>query len=191
MFGVMFPFMRWILTPAVGVLLLFLAATLAGAQDGRLAPLFDALAQAPDAASAQAIERKIETEWRKSGSASMDYLLRRGQMQIEADKPRTALPHLTALTDHAPGFAEGWYAKAVAHFALGQYGPALDALEHTLALEPRHYNAMAGLMLILMETGFEPDALRVARMIQTIHPHFEDISTHITQLEAETKGLTL
>ena len=68
---------------------------------------------------------------------------------------------------------------------------ALDAIERTLALEPRHYNAMSGLMLILIEADLKREALRIAHMIQTVHPNFEDIGNYVTRLESETRGRSL
>ena len=43
----------------------------------------------------------------------MDLLLERGRKAMSEGDTNTAIEHLTALTDHAPNFAEGWM---LAHF---------------------------------------------------------------------------
>ncbi len=160
------------------------------AQDARLDPLFERLL-AVDVDDAPLIEDKIVAEWSKSGSAAMDYLLRRAQSEFQKENWKGALIHLTALTDHAPEFAEGWHAKSLAHYRLDQIGLALDGLERALALEPRHFNAMAGVLAIMEQTGLDSEALDMAYLIKAIHPHFEDISQSITRLEGKTQGAAL
>ncbi len=169
---------------------LSVGATFGVAQDARLDPLFDRLGRV-SAEDAPLIEEKIVAEWSKSGSAAMDYLLRRAESKFQADDWKGALIHLTALTDHAPEFAEGWHAKALAHFRLDQIGLAMDGLERALALEPRHFNAMAGVLAIMEGAGLDAEALEMARLIKAIHPHFEDLSQTITRLEGKTQGAAL
>ena len=62
----------------------------------------------------QQIEDAIIAEWSRSGSAAMDLLLTRGLSALGEDDIDLALEHFTALTDHAPDFAEGWNARATA-----------------------------------------------------------------------------
>ncbi|MCB1367399.1 MAG: hypothetical protein KDK00_06540, partial [Rhodobacteraceae bacterium] len=77
--------------------------------------LFQQLAD-PGTANWQTVERDIEIQLALSGSASADLLLRRGQEALEAQEYEAAIDHLTALTDHAPEFAEGWNSRATAYF---------------------------------------------------------------------------
>ena len=79
----------------------------------------------------------------------MDLLLQRGQEAMEAGDLDAAIEHFTALTDHAPDFAEGWNARATAFFQDERYGPALADIERTLALNPDHFGALMGLAMIL------------------------------------------
>ena len=65
-----------------------------------------------DARNAQRIARELAALWDRSGSPSMDLLLRRGRDALERGEAEVALEHLTALTDHAPGFARGWSERA-------------------------------------------------------------------------------
>ena len=134
------------------------------------------------------VERRILAQWSKSGSAAMDLLLQRGRAALEAGELEAAIEHLTALTDHAPDFAEGWNARAAAFYERGDYGPAMVDLARALALNPSHFGAMAGLGLILEETGREAQALEAFRAAQAIHPHQPVISRSVARLQARVAG---
>jgi Flp pilus assembly protein TadD len=171
---------------AAGLLL----AAPAAAQEADLDALLEQLAD-PETRNWQAVERRIANEWSKSGSPAMDLLLERGRAAIEDEAFEVAIEHLTALTDHAPGFAEGWNARATAFYRNKQYGPAISDIRRALALNPHHYGAMTGLGLILQELGYDADALTVFRAVQAIHPNLPDLDSRIEQLEKETGGTTL
>ena len=156
----------------------------------RLDRLFERLLNTDPSGAAQ-VEGLIWQELSKSGSASMDLLLRRGRDAMEAEDFVKAIEHFTALTDHAPDFAEGWNARATAFYRLDQYGPALGDIRRTLAIEPRHFGALSGLALILEELGYLNDALEIYRDVAAIHPHRENLSDIITRLEATVEGQAL
>ena len=100
------------------------------AEDGeRLATLFTELAE-PGREDWTRVEREINRIWSRSGSPAMDMLLRRGSEAMEAEDHRAAIEHLTALTDHAPDFAEGWNARATAFYVSGEYALAIADIEH-------------------------------------------------------------
>ncbi|MCX7645039.1 MAG: hypothetical protein N2Z62_07065 [Rhodobacteraceae bacterium] len=139
----------------------------------------------------QRTESAILTEWSRSGSPSMDLLLERGRKAMQAGDFAQAIEHLTALTDHAPGFAEGWNARATAYFHAGQIGPSLADIQRTLALEPRHFGALAGLGMILEEIGRDAQALEAWRMAHAIHPHAPGINQAIERLERKVSGTDL
>ena len=107
---------------------------------------------------------------------------------MESDDWEKAIEHLTALTDHAPRFAQGFHARATAYYKVGKYGPALEDLRNALALEPRHFGAMSGLATIFEELGLEEEALEVYYEVRAIHPHRENLSTAIERLEKKTAG---
>ncbi len=150
----------------------------------RLDQLFEQLHEA-DVEDFVEIEREIIEIWAHSGSAAMDMLLERGEIAItQRDYPK-AIEHLSALIDHAPDFAEGWNARATAFFANDQYGPALADVERVLALEPRHFNALQGLGLIMQELGQSDLALRAFEMALAIHPNDPDLKQMLERLDAE------
>ena len=118
----------------------------------------------------------------------MDLLLQRGKDALEAGETLEAIGHLTALTDHAPDFAEGWNTLAMAYFGADRYGPALDAIRRALALNPRHFGALAGLGRIMEEMGEDRAALAAFRAAHAINPHQGGIEAGLNRLERKTGG---
>ncbi|MGB3406501.1 MAG: tetratricopeptide repeat protein [Jannaschia sp.] len=144
-----------------------------------------------DAGEAQRLANEIVERWSHSGSDAMDLLLTRGQAAIEAQDLPRAIAHLTALTDHAPEFAEGWNQRATAFFLMEQFGPALSDIEQVLILEPRHFGALAGLGIILQQLGEEEAALDAFRRAQQVFPAQENVKSAVERLEQQTGERTL
>jgi len=160
------------------------------AQDKDIEQLLAELAN-PETRNWQTIERQIRREWSKSGSASMALLLQRGEDALETEDYDAALEHLTALTDHAPDFAQGWNARATAFFHKALFGPAMDDLSHALALNPQNFDAMIGLAVILQSTGMRAEALDVWHLVEALHPHRPELQDAIGGLQRSLGGETL
>lgn len=149
--------------------------------------LFAELAQ-PGGKTWERAETDILRIWSRSGSASMDLLMKRGEAALDADDAPTAIGHLTALTDHAPEFAGGYYLRGVAYYLSGQFGPAIADMAQTLALEPRHFAALTQIGAMYEELGDNDRALIAYRASLKINPHQEDAADAVTRLEQLTKG---
>lgn len=169
---------------------LVIAAAPAAAQEAPgLEELLDELAR-PDA-DHEHVADSIGALWSRSGSASADLLLRRGREALEEGDHEAAIDHLTALTDHAPDFAEGFNARATAYYASGRVGEALDDILRALELEPRHFGALAGLGFVMEDIGHDRDALRAYRAAADLHPGIDSVNDAIARLEDELEGETL
>lgn len=161
------------------------------AADGaRLDDLFGQLAQA-EPADARRIAAEIELELSKSGSPAMDLLLRRGEDALEAGDYDMAVEHLSAAIDHAPDFAEAWHLRSIAFFQQERHGLALGDIEHVLALEPRHFNAIYGLGVLLDEIGQPHLAEEAFVRALAIHPHHEDVTRALERVRREVGGADL
>lgn len=158
--------------------------------DAKTDALLDTLATAPPK-EAERAARDLERAWASSGSAAMDLLLKRGRDALKAGKPKVAIGHLTALTDHAPQFAEGYNARATAYFRAELYGPALDDLERALALNPKNYNAIFGLGVMFNELGYKRRAAELFREVLVLNPHHETAPEMLKALERDGIGRTL
>ncbi|WP_415921020.1 tetratricopeptide repeat protein [Tateyamaria sp. SN6-1] len=147
--------------------------------------------QSAEPAEAARLTREIERIWELSGSTTIDMLLRRGREAMQDEDLETAIDHLTAVTDHAPEFAEGWHARATAYYMKDLYGPALDDLQKALTLNPQNYNAMFGLGIMLQEFGDDVRAEQAFRQVLDLHPHHENATTALDQLESRGIGRKL
>ncbi len=161
------------------------------AQDLRAeAELLQELAGA-DVAEATAISRELESRWDKSGSPAMDLLLQRGRDALERGDYIGAIEHLTALTDHAPDFSQGWYERSRAFFAAEKFGPAVADLERALFLNPSDYNAIYGLGVVLEHFNDAKAAYQAYTRAQAIHPHHEEVTKALERLKPAIAGKEL
>lgn len=157
----------------------------------KLDDLYTRLAQAQDAAEAGRIEAEIRIEWSKSDSSAMDLLFQRGTDALAAGNIPAAIEHLTALVDHAPGFTEGYSARAAAYYAAGEVGPALADLAHVLEADPRNFDALMTLGILLEESEKPEKALEAYRAVQAIHPFLTDVNDAIDRLAKTLEGQEL
>jgi len=154
----------------------------------RLDDLMAQLRGAENSRAANLVLREIAAEWSRSGSASIDLLLRRGSDALAAGDYPAAVEHLTAAIDHAPDFAEAYHQRATAYYQLGQVGPALADLQATLRLNPAHFSALQGLAVILQDMGRKAEALEVFALVHDLNPQDTDLAEAIDRLEQELAG---
>ena len=132
---------------------------------------------------ATGLDRQLQVLWSQSGSASADLLLERGREALGDGNITAAIDHLTALTDHAPEFAEGWHVRASAFFEIERLN-ASD-LEQALALNPNNYEAIYGLGLIFEIVGKPEQAFQAYSRVLAIHPHHEEVTNAVNRLKPQ------
>lgn len=168
----------------------FLLLGPAWAGEAELEKLYKRLAE-PEQPEWETIERAIWREWSDSGSRSMNLLLQRGREAMSDGDLDKAIEHFTALTDHAPDFAEGWNARATAYFGADRYALSIADISRTLALNPRHFGALQGLGRMLEELEDHENALKAYQAAHAIHPHRPGLKEGIERLEQEVSGQDL
>jgi len=168
----------------------FLMFPLTATAEDALDPLFQTLASAPDDSWRRA-ESDIMRAWSRSGSPAMDLLAKRGEAALDTGDLPAAIGHLTALTDHAPDFAQGFMLRAAAYALKGDFGPAAADLARVLELEPRHFGALTQLGAMLEEMGDPARALAAYRASLAIHPHQQDAMDAAARLSAGLEGEAL
>ncbi|MEP6017835.1 MAG: tetratricopeptide repeat protein [Paracoccaceae bacterium] len=182
--------MRQNLYRIVTALSLMVGNSLPLAAQSEIEPLLEELKSAEKQRAVQ-IVREVEREWGLSGSTSVDMLLRRGHDAMEEEDWTLAIEHLTAVTDHAPDFAEGWHARATAFFQSGKIGPAIADLQTALALNPDNWNAIYGLGIVFQEMGDHVRAADAFQMTLDLHPHHENATEALKQVQRFGVGQTL
>jgi len=143
------------------------------------------------AEEAPRLDRQLQAIWNRSGSAAMDFLLKRGRDAMDRGDFAGAVEHLTALTDHAPEFAEGWFLRATAYYNAGLYGPALSDLEQALTLNPNNYDAIFGLGTLLETFGNPKLAYEAYGRARALNPHHEETIKAMDRLKPAVEGKAL
>jgi tetratricopeptide (TPR) repeat protein len=167
-----------------------------GRQTGRPTPrapetddqLLSRLAKAPDQRAARTIERELRARWSHSESPSADLLLKRVDQAIEAMEADTAREIVQKLTEIAPEFAEGWHRRATLSAEKDDFTDAIDSLRRVLALQPKHFIAMAELGQILEEFDDKTRALDAYRKAKELDPFIDGLDDRIRQLSKEVEG---
>ena len=154
----------------------------------RLAVLFEALKQAPNAQAAQAIESRIEAMWLQSGSDTADLLVTRARGMIEAKNYDLSLKLLDATIDVAPQFTEAYAQRATVHYVKKDLYRALADLRVVIAREPRHFTAYAGLGVILQDVGEHKRARDALRRAVELNPFLKGIPEMLKKLEVRVDG---
>ena len=140
---------------------------------------------------AHGIDRQLQALWSQSGSSSADLLLERGREALDNGDVDIAIEHLTALTDHAPEFAEGWHLRASAFFGIERFGMAAADLEYALTLNPNNYQAIYGLGLIFEVLDQPEKAFEAYSRALAIHPHHEKVTNAVNRLKPQIEGKAL
>jgi len=90
---------------------------------------------------------------------------------------------LTDLVERAPDWAEAWNKRATAFYLAGQHDLSLADIERVLALEPRHFGALAGKGLIYIARGQYREALAAYRRALAVNPFLKERRDVIPALE--------
>ena len=160
----------------------------AEARQSVLDKLYAQLAKAPDEETGRALESAIQSVWLESGSPSIDLLMRRGLDALREENFDRAYFYFDEVVTLAPGFAEGWNKRATIHYVRDDYARALRDIEQVLRLEPRHFEALAGLGVILEELGDKKGALDAYRKAVELDPWLLNGKERIKPLELEVEG---
>jgi tetratricopeptide (TPR) repeat protein len=150
--------------------------------------LFAALKAAPTAQIARQIEKRIEVSLAITESDTLNLLMIRAQTTMEAKDFKIAMELLDSIIQINPRYTEAWARRATLHFVRKDIYRSLADLRVVLAQEPRHYQALAGLGVILQDIGEEKRALEAYRRALEINPHLENIPEIVRRLKLQVEG---
>jgi len=164
------------------------SAVAAPEETAPLDKLFAELKRERNPQAADRIAKRIWNEWYKSGSASIDLMMKWSNDAVQAQKYDVALDFLDQVVTLQPGFAEGWNRRATVHFLMRQFGKSMADIERTLELEPRHFGALSGMAQIMKETGRKQLALNAWQRVIDIYPMMRSAQNEIATLSEELAG---
>jgi tetratricopeptide (TPR) repeat protein len=154
------------------------------AKAARLDALFAELQVAATVAEGKAVERRIWLEWTRSGDPEIDRLMNAALLAMDIRAFSAAIAVLDKIVTQKPDFAEGWNKRATVYYYANEYGRSLADIERTLALEPRHFGALAGLGMIMQDTGDIPRAIRAFEQAVAVNPTLTNLKRAIEELNA-------
>ncbi|TVR07131.1 MAG: hypothetical protein EA385_13670 [Salinarimonadaceae bacterium] len=88
-----------------------------------------------------------------------------------------------------PDWAEAWNKRATLAYVEGRDAQAVADIARTLALEPRHFGAIAGFGQICLRHGREGEAKAAFRAALAINPHLAGIRALLDELAARSAPL--
>ena len=138
-----------------------------------------------NAGEGKAIERQIVVEWLVSGDDEIDTHDDRRRWS-----PWTCTPfgrrssYLDKVVAAKPDYVEGWNKRATVYYYMDEYDSSLADIEKTLAIEPRHFGALAGLGMIMQDVGNMPGAIAAFERAVAVNPSLDNLKAAIEQLKA-------
>ena len=163
-------------------------SAVADQNDPRLPELFTQLQQtaAPPAYSAR-IEQDIWQIWSRSDNGEVNSYMLGGMHAMAIGNMAKALDLFTAATRTDDAFAEGWNKRATVLFMMGKLPESLQDVQRTLALEPRHFGALAGLGLIYEALGEAEGAQAAFERALAINPHLAHVRQRLEILREDNR----
>jgi tetratricopeptide (TPR) repeat protein len=132
-----------------------------------------------------AIVAQIWKLWQQSGNEKLDAAMQRAMLLMGQGLGVLAMPILDEIVAEKPDWAEGWNKRATVLYLMGEHDRSLADIDRTLALEPRHFGAIAGIGLIRIEKGEMREALAAFRRALAINPFLRERYGVIPALEKE------
>jgi tetratricopeptide (TPR) repeat protein len=159
------------------------SAVEAGERGQRLEALFRRLASTDDAIEGDTIVDEIWRVWLQSGRSEIDAMMQQALSLLETGEPRAAMTLLDAIVVGAPDWAEGWNKRATVLYLIDEYDRSLADIDRVLALEPRHFGALAGRGLIHIAREDYRAALNDYRRAHAVNPFLKGAAEIIPSLE--------
>lgn len=141
---------------------------------GKKDAMLERLATATDYSASQRAVNAVWSYWQTAPDAQAQEWLDEGLSRIRQMDLEKAQSVLQALVDYCPDYAEGHNQLAFAQFLAGDMEASEKSLERTLALEPRHFGAIAGMGLIAHQRGNLGLAKIWIKKAVTVHPFLNE-----------------
>ena len=161
---------------------------IAAQDDPRLDELFAQLKNHDNKYEVADVTAEIWAIWRRSGIPPVDWMMKESHQFMKLGILDSALGGFTLITQSAPEFAEGWHKRATVHFLMGNFSASIEDIKKTVALEPRHFGAYAGLGLIYLNLGQEEAALNALEKALEINPHLSGTRMKVEELRQKLNG---
>ena len=154
-----------------------------GDRERSLDALFKSLKTAGGDDEADALVARIWEVWTNSGRADIDRIMEEGIGYLSIRHFGAAHDRFSEAIEAAPNFAEAWNKRATVLFLMREHEQSLSDIEKVLALEPRHFGALAGRGMIHAHAGRWKEALEAYYQALAVNPFLKERATIIPELE--------
>ena len=167
------------------LLFVFLSSPIASAQTNaeRVDYLLGQLQEPLDYESQQEIKGAIMRIWEVSKSAELQDKINKIGYFINLRQYQGAEDFLTEIITEQDDFLDAYYKRAIVHYYQGEIIEAEADLYRTLALEPRHFDALKVLGSVLEKQNKLSEAKNVYTELHKILPFDESVTEKIQNLE--------
>ncbi len=150
--------------------------------------LFMSLKAAASDAEADVIVAEIWQVWTRSGRPEVDRILNEGIGYLAIRQYGPAHDRFTEAIEAAPDFAEAWNKRATVLYLMDEHDRSLADIVKVMALEPRHFGALAGRAIIHAHASRWKEALAAYREALAVNPFLKERETLIPDLERRVLG---
>ncbi|CAM3731525.1 tetratricopeptide repeat protein [Litorimonas haliclonae] len=154
----------------------------------RLDKLFVRLANAANEDQGELIAEEIWALWLDSGSASVNFVLRRGAAAQTNGDMKLARAMYDHTLDLMPDYAEGWARSSRLALEEKNLSRALTEAAHALTLEPRHFYALWTMGNVFEQLGRNEEALEAYREANKLHPKLKSVEDRVNALRSSLEG---
>lgn len=147
--------------------------------DPALDALFERLHAVEERAEGDRIINRIWVLWRQIDDPDLAGAMEQGIVALRSDRHKAAERRFTTVIEAEPGYAEAWNKRATVRYLRGGYAGAAADIRRALALEPRHFGALAGLGLVYMQLERYRAAIEAFERALAINPWLEGTRRNI------------
>ena len=158
-------------------------SSFANERDIRLNQLFNEL-KANKAQVAAKIEQEIWSLWSTHPTdQKLTARLEEGSMFVRNQQLTKARDIFTEVINIDQNWAEAWNKRATVLYMMGEFQKSQDDIDKVLALEARHFGALAGQGLVNMQLRNYEKAIRSYEQAKEIYPSMKSPEIMIKQIE--------
>ncbi len=146
----------------------------------QLDDLFNLLAVSNGFEDAYAIEEFIKEIWKAHKSPEIRWELEDGtEALLRGDKVKALNIFDNIINNEDDKYSEAYNKKSTCHYMIGEMGKSIDAAESACEMEPRHFQAFAGLGLVYNDTAEYGKASKCFRRSLKLQP-WSPVSSRLT-----------
>ena len=152
------------------IIIFFCLSVKADQYDQRLENLFSQLLITENETKIKTIKLKIWDIWHETNDPKINADFFRGIGLMHNGNLKESIKFFSKVIEKNPNFAEAWNKRATVFYMLGEYDKSMADINTTLKLEPRHFGAMDGMILIFLQKGKVDQAVKIYDEIIKIFP---------------------